>query len=593
MKSSHRLVNRAELIPLVVVLVLFGVLIFRLFFLQVVRAQTYRRLSEENRIRVIPVDAPRGHVLDRNGNVLVCNRPSYVVSIVPFKLRQMERTIETLASFLEMEPDRITARLNESRQRRFEPVKIKRDIDFKTLAVIQEHKLDLPGVIYQVEPRREYLYGGLAAHLLGTVGEISFEELTKLRSSGYRHGSLIGKGGLEKQYERFLRGEDGVQYVEVSAVGREIGPLPNRPAVEAKPGNDLILTIDLSLQQVAEEALSDSVAGAIVALDPASGEILAMASRPAFDPNLFSSVIPESTWRALNEDPRHPLLNRAIQSAYPPGSILKVLTAAAGLESGVINEHTRFSPCTGAYKYGDRWFGCWQSWGHGSLALVQAIAQSCDVYFYQLGLKVGLDRWSDFISRCGLGKPLGVDLAGEAQGLVPNRKFFNDHYGGRNWGPGVLLNLVIGQGENLATPLQMASLMAAMGNEGAIYRPHLVREIRSLTGKTLDQKPEVIGQLPISAENLRIVKKGLRAVVHHHMGTGRQAAVAGFEVAGKTGTAQNPHGEDHAWFAAFSPVEHPRIAVAVIVEQGGHGGSVAAPIAGRVIEAYLRGGGVQ
>jgi len=589
MKTSRRLHDRTELIPLLVVLALFFVLVFRLFFLQVVRAQTYRRLSEENRIRVIPVDAPRGHVLDRNGNVLVCNRPSYVASIVPFKLRQMERTIETLAAFLGMEPGQISDRLNESRQRRFEPLKIKRDIDFQTLAVLQEHKLDLPGVIYQVEPRREYLYGDLAAHLLGTVGEISSAELSELRSSKYRHGSLIGKGGLEKQYERFLRGDDGVQYVEVSAVGREIGPLPNRPAMEARPGNDLVLTIDLALQQTAEIALSDSAAGALVALDPSSGEILAMVSRPAFDPNLFSSVITESTWQALNEDPGHPLLNRAIQSTYPPGSILKVLTAAAGLEAGVITEHTRFSPCTGAFKYGDRWFGCWQSWGHGSLSLVGALAQSCDVYFYQLGLKVGLDRWSEFASSCGMGTALGVDLAGEARGLVPDREFFNDHYGRRNWGPGVLLNLAIGQGENLATPLQMASLMAAIGNEGTIYRPHLVREIRSLSGKSLDQSPEVIGQLPISPEHIRLLKKGLLAVVHNRQGTGRQAAVPGFEIGGKTGTAQNPHGEDHAWFAAFAPLERPRIAVAVIVEHGGHGGAVAAPIAGRVMEAYLRG----
>jgi len=593
MKSSRRLHDRTDLIPLLVVLILFGVLISRLFFLQVVRAQTYRRLSEENRIRVIPVDAPRGHILDRHGQVLVCNRPSYVVSIVPFQLREMERTIEILANFLGMETEQIVTRFNESRQRRFAPVKIKRDIDFQTLAVIQENKLDLPGVIYQVEPRREYLHGPLAAHLLGTVGEISSNELTTLQGSGYRHGSLIGKGGLEKQYERFLRGEDGVQYVEVSAVGREIGPLPNRPALEAKPGNDLLLTIDLSLQRVAEEALSDSVAGAIVALDPASGEILAMVSRPAFDPNLFSSVIPESTWRALHEDPGHPLLNRAIQSAYPPGSILKVLTAAAGLEAGVITPYTRFSPCTGALKYGNRWFGCWQSWGHGSLALVEALAQSCDVYFYQLGLKLGLDRWSDFMKGCDLGEALGVDLAGEVDGLVPDRNFFTERYGRRNWGSGVILNLVIGQGENLMTPLQAASMMAAIGNGGIIYRPHLVGEIRSLTGKSLPQKPEVIGQLPITAGNLTTLKRGLRAVVQHSSGTGRQAAVSGFEVAGKTGTAQNPHGEDHSWFAAFAPLEQPRIAIAVLVEHGGHGGSVAAPIAGRIMEAYLRGSGTE
>jgi penicillin-binding protein 2 len=355
----------------------------------------------------------------------------------------------------------------------------------------------------------------------------------------------------------------------------------------ARPGSDLVLTIDLSLQRAAEKALSDTLSGAIVALDPATGEVLALVSKPDFDPNLFSSVVPESTWKALNEDPGHPLLNRAIQSTYPPGSVMKVITAAAGLESGVITQQSRFSPCSGAYKFGDRWFGCWQPEGHGSLGLVDAIAQSCDVYFYQLGLKLGLDRWSDYAAGCALGHPLGLDLGGEAGGLVPTREYFDNRYGKKNWGPGVLLNLVIGQGENLWTPLQAAEIMAAIANGGTLYRPYLVREIHSPGGRSLPQKPVIVGHMPFSATNLKILQRALRAAVHDLRGTGRMASVRGVDVAGKTGTAQNPRGEDHAWFAGFAPVENPRIAVAVVVEHGGHGGSEAAPIAARVIGAYL------
>lgn len=271
---------------------------------------------------------------------------------------------------------------------------------------------------------------------------------------------------------------------------------------------------------------------------------------------------------------------------------MKVVTAAAGLENGLISQHTRFAPCSGAYKYGERWFRCWWPEGHGSLELVDAMAQSCDVYFYQLGLKVGLERWSKCATACGLGAPLGLDLANEAGGLIPTRAFYDQRYGRKKWSTGVLLNLSIGQGEILVTPLQMASFIAAVANGGTIYRPHLVREICSPAGKTLPIKPEIVGHLPLSANNLKVIKRALRAVIHHPQGTGRLAAIAGVVVAGKTGTAQNPHGEDHAWFMGFAPLDNPQIAVAVLVEHGGHGGAAAAPIAGKVIGAYLRRGGL-
>ncbi len=592
MMARHSLGNKAQFFSTLLVVTLFAILVMRLFHLQVVRAEMYRRLSEENRIRVIPVDAPRGYILDRHGEVLVGNRPSYVVSIIPFKLGQMEQPIQDLGKFLGMAPDEIKERVNRSKYRRFEPVKIKRDIDFETLAILEEHKLDLPGVIYQVEPRREYLQGKLAAHILGAVGEISAQELETLKGN-YRPGSLVGKWGIEKQYESHLRGDDGVNYVEVSAIGREIGPLQDRDAKPATSGSDLILTLDLSLQRAAEQALTDTVVGAIVALDPNSGEVLAMASQPTFDPNLFSSVVPESTWRRLNEDPRRPLLNRAVQCTYPPGSSMKVATASAGLQSDVVTQYSRFAPCNGSFKFGERWFGCWQSRGHGSLDLVGAMAQSCDVYFYQLGLKVGLDRWSKFASQCGLGVPLKVDLPDEAAGLIPSRSFYDQRYGKGKWSIGVLLNLSIGQGEILTTPLQLACFIAAVANGGTIFQPHLLKEIHSsVAERVVVREPRIEGQLPISDSRLLVIKKALRAVVHDPEGTGNLAAIPGVQVAGKTGTAQNPHGEDHAWFVGFAPFDDPQIAVAVLVEHGGHGGTAAAPIAGKIMKAYLHRGGV-
>jgi penicillin-binding protein 2 len=592
MMARYPFRNNGQFFSILLVIVLFAILVIRVFHLQVVRADMYRRLSVENRIRVIPVAAPRGHILDRHGEVLVCNRPSYVISIVPFKLGQMEQPIQDLARYLDMAPEEIKERVRGSEYRRFEPVKIKRDIDFKTLAVIEEHKLDLPGVIYQVEPRREYLQGRLAAHLLGAVGEISAQELKTLKGN-YRQGSLVGKWGIEEKYESHLHGDDGVQYVEVSAVGREIGPFPDRPAKPVTPGSDLVLTLDLALQRVVEEALSDTVVGAVVALDPNSGEVLALASRPVFDPNLFSTVVPESTWRSLNEDPHLPLLNRAVQCTYPPGSVMKVVTAAAGLHFDVITQHSRFAPCTGAFKFGERWFGCWQSWGHGSLDLMGAMARSCDVYFYQLGLKLGLDRWSKIASQCGLGTALELDLPNEAGGLIPSRSYYDQRYGKRKWTIGVLLNLSIGQGEILVTPLQLACFMAAVANGGTVFQPRLVKEIRGSDEQKVEIKsPKARTQLPVSDGRLGIIKRSLRAVVHHAEGTGRLAAVQGVEVAGKTGTAQNPHGEDHAWFVGFAPLNDPQISVAVLIEHGGHGGTAAAPIAARIIEAYLRRGGV-
>ena len=591
MKSGNPFRYNGGFLPSLVVVVLFSVLIIRLFGLQVVRSETYRRLSEENSIRKVPVDAPRGYILDRHGEILVCNRPSYVVSVIPFELTKMDTTIQLLGEILDMDPQEIAEKVNQNKFRRFEPVKIKRDIDFKTLAIIQANTLELPGVIYQVEPRREYLQGRLASHLLGAVREISSQELESPQyRSNYRSGSLIGKWGVEKQYEGNLRGQDGCEYKVVSARGRVIGPLC--PPDSADAGSDIVLTIDLALQRVAEEALSDTVSGAVVAIDPGSGEVLAMVSRPTYDPTLFSTVVSESTWRSLNEDPGHPLLNRAIQSSYPPGSAMKVITAGAGLKYGVISEQKRFKPCAGAYKYGARWFRCWKPEGHGSLALVGAMAQSCDVYFYQLGQELELDRWSRLATECGFGKALELDLPDETGGLIPDRSLYNQRYGEGKWTRGVLLNLAIGQGEILATPLQMASLIAAVANGGTRYRPHILKEFRKGPRVDFGDYPKDDGRLPFSTQHLEILKRSLRAVVDDPDGTGRLAAVERVKVAGKTGTAQNPHGEDHAWFVGFAPLDNPRIAVAVLVEHGGHGGVTAAPIAGKIIEAYLRRGGV-
>lgn len=571
------------------VVALFFLLGLRLFSLQVMKEEHYLRLSEENRIRIVPIEPPRGLIYDRNGVLLVDNYPSYTVSVLPHELANIDATLRRLSAVIGFDGSEVLKRKGR-RGLNFGPIKIRRDVSFDIVSYIEENRLDLPGVLCQVEPKRHYIYGGTASHILGYTGEISEEELRKFHGRGYLCGWAIGKDGIERSYEEDLKGYNGFKYLEVNARGWEVGLLPGKDPLRPTPGKNLYLTIDIRLQQIAEAAFQEGWIGSLVALNPQTGEILALVSKPEFDPNLFCSVLSPEDWANLYSDPRHPLLNRAIGSSYPPGSTLKVLTAVAGLETGVIDQISRFKPCTGEMKFGNRLFRCWVPEGHGSLDMRGAIAHSCDIFFYQLGRSIGLDNWAKYAKAFGFGKATGVDLKGEESGLVPNSKYYDKKYGKKMWSPNLVVNLAVGQGEVLVTPLQLALFAGIIGTEGRWCRPHVVKGIELPETDTMMEKNIVVGRGPeVSKEVFKALKRAMMDVVNGQGGTGKGAAIDGVTVAGKTGTAQNPHGEDHAWFMCFAPADDPAIALAVVVENGGKGGSVAAPMAKRIVQAYLFG----
>lgn len=579
------------------VLVFVG-LVSRLWHLQVRDGEYHRSLSENNRIRLHRVNATRGLVFDRRSRVLVENRPSFDVVIVPEDAREPQRVITRLAAFLGGDPQEPAEALQNARQRpAFESVVLLRDVGWDALSTVETRQVELPGVSLKVEPRRSYLYGELAAHLLGYVGEVSERELRE--REGYRMRDTIGKSGLEKQWEPLLRGETGGRQIEVDAFGRELRVLRE---VEEVPGANLHLTIDIGLQQAAAEAL-DGVEGAVVALDPKTGAVRAMVSRPTFDPNLFAAGISTKAWRELSENPLHPLQNRAIRGEYPPGSTFKIVVAAAALEEGIV---TPFTPihCGGSYRYGNRDFRCWKKGGHGWVNLHRALVQSCDVYFYQVGQRLGVDAIAEYSRRFGLGKPTGSGLEGEKGGIIPDRDWKRRRFG-EPWYPGETLSVAIGQGYVTTTPLQMAGVIATIAGGGIRFPPYFVERVEVPDHEdpvVPREDPEPLG---LRSSTIVQIRNALRDVVESPRGTGRRAQVEGIEVGGKTGTSQTVRlrerdlppekvprkYRDHAWFVAFAPVEDPEIAVAVVVEHaGGGGGRIAAPIAQKVLAHYFGAG---
>jgi penicillin-binding protein 2 len=566
---------------------IFGVMlmiVIKLFYMQVISGGFYRRASEENGIRMVPILAPRGLIVDRNGQVLVKSRASYSMFLVPYEVKNLDVIITRLSEVLQVDREDLAKKLKLGK---YMPIRISRDVDFKTVAYIEEHSTEFPGITFEVESTRQYPADNKGAHIWGYVGEITEQDLTKPKYASYSIGDVIGKEGIEKQYEERLRGENGFKYLEVTATGKILGEYPGKPRLTPTRGDILNLEIDWGVQEVAERELAAQGSGAVVAIDPRSGAVRALASVPDFDANAFSGVITPAEWKAVSEDSLHPLFNRAMKGTFPPGSTYKLFTAAAGLESGAVTPETRFSGCGGAMRFGNRVFKCWRKEGHGALGMVDAIIRSCDVYFYQLGIREGLDAWSRMSQGCRFGVKTGIDLPGEFSGLAPSQEYFNKRYGKSGWTRYLVVNLAIGQGEVLVTPLQMATLYAAIANGGDIYKPRLVSRIITPAGETTYVEPEKVGRLPMSKATLDVLHEAAIGVVNSPGGTAHQAAVKGFMVAGKTGTAQNPHGNDHAWFVCYAPAEAPEIAVAVLVENAGHGGSIAAPVARKVLEKYF------
>lgn len=586
-----------QTVPMFVVFILFFMLFTRLWYLQILKGPEYSTLSESNRTRVQDTLPTRGLILDRNGRLLVDNHPAFDLALVREDVTQLNLLKARLKQLLNRPYEDLEKNFEAARFKpAFQPALIYADLSRSELVSLETYRFELPGLVIRIKPRRKYLYEGLAAHVIGYLGEISQGELELDEYREYRMGDLVGRFGLEREFESSLKGKRGRRLDEVDASGRVLEVIKQVPPV---PGNNLYLTLDKSLQQVAEEALSQT-AGSLVALDPTTGEILAMVSSPTFSQDDFIRGISSEKWQALIKNPLHPLRNRAISGQYMPGSVFKIVTALAGLEEGIITPETTII-CTGKYQFGNRSYRCWLKRGHGTINLYKALVESCDVFFYDLGKKLNIDRLAWYSQALGLGQPTGVGLENEKAGLVATTRWKKSRFK-EPWIQGDSLLVAIGQGYNLVTPLQMAQLLGAVVNGGILYKPYLVKRITDVAGREIKTfSPEVVRRLEFNPKYLALIKQGLVGAVNEPRGTGRRARLEYVTVGGKTGTTQviasRPEDEnkddvpyrfrDHAWFVAFAPAEAPRIVVAVIAEHKGYGGSAAAPLAKKVLEAFF------
>ncbi|UCG60917.1 MAG: penicillin-binding protein 2 [Candidatus Zixiibacteriota bacterium] len=569
-----------------IILVMLLWLMAGLVKLQIAQHNELAIKSENNRLRVVPIIPRRGLVYDREGRIIIDNRPSYTVSVVPAE-EVPELTISNLGELLGMDTLQIRNRIQRNLVSRYQPSMVKRDISFEAVAILEEQSKHFPGVTYQMEQVRQYNSDLGVEVVTGYVGEASEEELKRPGNEGYRLGSIIGKKGLEKQYDKVLRGREGTAYIEVSAAGQILGEYVERRPIPAIPGSNLTLTIDNDLQLACVQTLDTFCCGAIVAINPVNGEILAMTSYPGYDANIFSSVIPESLWVEISNDTTHPLLNRPLKGLYPPGSTVKFIAVGAALEEGIVSANSTLKPCLGGMQFGNRFFRCWQPGGHGSLSAAHALEQSCDVYLYQAGIRLGVDKLAEYYDRCGFGYATGVDLPNEDPGLNPDSRWYDRHYGVNKWTRALVLNNAIGQGELLSTPIQLARFFCALANDGTAYEPYIVKKVTHPDGSELNISPKMSFRLPFSNSTVAILREGMRLVVEGEHGTARRLKNNLYSIGGKTGTAQNPHGEDHSWFVGVAPIDNPEIVVCAIVENAGHGSDVAAPLVGQIIRTYM------
>ncbi|HTG00187.1 MAG TPA: penicillin-binding protein 2 [Nitrospirota bacterium] len=587
-------------LPLLVVFIaVFALALFvRLWYLQAVKGSFYYEQAESNRIRPVKLRPPRGIIYDRYGRPLVENVLSFDISLVPEDAVDVEAAITKISALAKLDPAAVRAALEEAEpvRNKYEPVKIREEAPWDEVALVEAHQEDLPGTIIEPEHRRNYPYGGLASHQLGYIGKVSQTQRKKEQAD---IGVLVGQGGLEKIYDKLLRGRPGRRMIQVNAAGRKVKDLGIE---EPRPGTDLYLTIDLDAQKAAEEGLGER-AGAVAAIETNTGEIIALASHPNYDPNLFPRGISPKDWVRLTNDSTHPLYNRAIQSVYPPGSTFKIIVALAGLESGVINPDEKIN-CHGFLKSGRQTFRCWKHNGHGPISFHQALVESCDVYFYTMGERIGWDNIARYARRLGYGGLTGIPLPDEKPGNIPTTEW-KKRRTGEAWYAGDTYINSIGQGFVLVSPLQAARMISAVATGGLLYPPSLLRQTYNReTGEIKTYSDDHAQKVAMDSKALAEVQQALAGVVAEPGGTGHAAATPLTTVAGKTGTAQviaqkNPgrklseDTQDHAWFIAYAPVENPKLAVAVLVEHGGHGGSAAAPIARKVIEEYLKNAGLQ
>ena len=572
-------VQRRGRIASTIVLVVIGTLGAAFFRTQVLRHAQYTLESEQNRLREVPLPAPRGIIYDRTGQVIAENLPGYTVSLLAPGADSLRAALRRLSGTIPLTAAQMDLAVRRFRRAPNRPAVILADASFDVVSVLEEHRIDFPGLIIQASPKRYYPDGAAVASFVGYTGEITEAELARDAYRGYKAGQAVGKGGLEKQYESQLRGHEGTRFVEVDARGRVVREAGARADIPPERATVLRTNIDLDLQRFVVAIFGDSLQGGAVALDPATGAVLALHSAPAYDPNRFTGGIPADYWRALNTDPRRPLYNKVLQGRYEPGSTWKLATAALALERKVAGLDDRMpTPCTGGYQFGNRYFRCWEKKGHGSLTMREAIAYSCDTYFYQLGLKIGLERLVAGGVSLKFLERTGIDLPEESSSQFPYAvEYFNKRYGARGWSNAVVLNLSIGQGENAQTVLNMARFYTALASDGRASVPSI------MTRAT--RRDSVLG---LSREQLLALREAMTGVVSAG-GTAASAAIQGVRLAGKTGSAQNPQDpkRDHAWFVGMAPADTPKVIVAVMLEFGGHGYR-AARIASKIIERYLK-----
>ena len=615
--ESDRQLLRGKLnLALVLVAGAFGLLLIRFWMLQVVQFEVWSFYAQTNQIRKVIIPAMRGNIYDRNRRLLADWRQSFNVTVAPADLT--DDALFRLAEVLTLPPEELKLRMEKNRSwSPFVPVLVAEDITWEELARVEENRMEMPGVDTEIRPVRKY-YGDsrLFSHVLGYLGEITREELEDPKYQQYRMGDWIGRAGLERSLETSLRGRDGVAYRMVDARGRQLSaeewPVKMKvPEYREKfleleamgrsvtPGYSAVLTLDLRLQAIAAKYMAGNY-GSVVALDPATGEVLCMYSAPMYDPSIFIGGIKSEQWLALANDPEKPLLNRAVAGIYPPGSIFKIVMAAAGLETGVITPRTRFS-CNGSFSFGKSRFGCWKHAGHGSLPVELAITESCDVFFYNLGSRLKIERVAEWCRRFGLGRPLGVGLANEKSGLVPDEDW-SQRVRKHQWYPGETISVAIGQGALSLTPLQALMLPAAVANNGRLMRPQLIHHLEDLEGRPVSRfQPQALNEQVFSPATAQILRRGMERVVQDPRGTARRYVNSeGLLIAGKTGTAevskkyfgrhfdQVPYAyRDHAWFISYAPSDNPRIAMVVMVEHGGAGGAIAGVISKQIIEEYF------
>jgi penicillin-binding protein 2 len=582
------------------VVIMVGILFVRLWFLQIISGAQYRKKSESNRIDLRDILPVRGMIFDRNGELLVDNRASFALGVIPEDIKNLDGLIDDIGRLIEIDGLSAKKKINEGlRQNPFNSVYIKKGLTRDEVARIETNVFHMPGVIIEVKPKRHYIYGPLAAHLIGYLGEIDKEQLNKEVYKENKVGDFVGKFGAEKKWQRYLNGIRGGQQVEVDASGRRLRVLYQKAA---EPGFNIYLTIDKDLQMLAERSLKNG-AGAIVAMNPMTGEVLTMASSPSFNPNDFAKGMDEKGWKQLISNLRFPLQNRVISGQYPPGSLFKIIVAIAGLEEGVIDPDEKVF-CGGSYSFGGRLYRDWKEEGHGYVDLHRALVESCDVYFYKMGQKIGIDTIARYAKSLGLGSKTNLQLGDEKEGLIPNRawKLRRWHV---PWQEGETLSVSVGQSFVLITPIQIVRFVSALFNGGVLFKPQVTKWVeREDKEKIFKFKPNSAQRWSIKKENMELIKRALVGAVNEPHGTGARARLDKIRVAGKTGTAQVialpeerelakerniPYKlRDHAWFVAVAPAENPAIALAILIEHSGTGGSKAAPIAKKILECYFK-----